>query len=157
MAKDLNKVIITCRLCADPEVKTFASGGKVANMRLAVNNSKKNQQTGQWEDNPTFVDASAFNRGDFGKTADTVEQYLKKGSRILVEGRLRLEQWEDKNGGGKRSKVSIDVDNIVFIDTKNNSDGNGGAAPATEQRASRTNHFDDNGGGGGNYTEEIPF
>ena len=67
---NLNKVMLIGRLTRDPEVRTFSNGGKVAKFGFAVNNRKKNQQTGQWEDDPVFLDVEAFNRGEFGKLAD---------------------------------------------------------------------------------------
>ena len=58
---------------------------------FAVNNRKKNQQTGQWEEEPVFLDCEAFNRGEFGKTADLIEQYLRKGYQAYIEGHLKLD------------------------------------------------------------------
>src|SRR5438093_7718871 len=89
---NLNKVMLIGRLTRDPEVRMFANGGKVAKFGFAVNNRKKNSQTGQWEDDPVFLEVDAFNRGETGKTADLVES-LHKGSQIFIEGHLVLEQW----------------------------------------------------------------
>jgi len=135
----LNKVMLIGRLTADPEVRTFATGGKVAKMRFVVNNRKKNAQSGQWEEVPMFIDCEAFNRGDFGKTADIVEQYLRKGSQIFVEGRLELDQWDDKTTGQKRSKHKIVVDNIQFLDggRQDGDGGEGGEARPRRRRPSR--------------------
>src|SRR5271168_3853784 len=102
---NLNKVMLIGRLTRDPEMRTFSNGGKVAKFGFAVNNRKKNQQTGQWEDEPVFLDCDAFTRGKYGKTADLIEQNLHKGNQAFIEGHLKLDQWEDKNGGGKRSKL----------------------------------------------------
>lgn len=115
MAANLNKVMLIGRLTRDPEIKVFNNGGKVANFGFVVNNRKKNQQSGQWEDDPCFLDVSAFNRGDSGKTADLVEQYLRKGSNVFIEGKLTLDQWNGKDGE-KRSKVKIVVDSVQFLD-----------------------------------------
>src|SRR5216684_7825535 len=76
---NLNKVMLIGRLTRDPEVRTFASGGKVAHFGFAVNNKKKNPTTGQWEDEAVFIDIDAFNRGEKGRQlADLVEQYFRK-------------------------------------------------------------------------------
>ena len=83
---NLNKVMLIGRLTRDPEVRTFANGGKVAKFGFAVNNRKLNQQTNQWEDEPVFIDMEAFNRGDTGKLADRIEQTLTKGSLQGCEG-----------------------------------------------------------------------
>jgi single-strand DNA-binding protein len=112
---NLNKVMLIGRLTRDPEVRMFSNGGKVAAFGFAVNNRKKNQQTGQWEDEPCFLDCEAFNRGEFGKTADLIEQYLHKGNQAYIEGHLKLDQWADKQTGDKRSKLKIVVDNVQFL------------------------------------------
>jgi len=136
---NLNKVMLIGRLTRDPEVRTFASGGKVAQFGFAVNNRRKNPQTGQWEDEPCFLDIEAFNRGDFGKTADLVEQYLRKGAQAFIEGHLKLDQWTSQDGQ-KRSKIKIVVDNVQFLEPR--AEGGGGPRPAT--------------GGGGQYRRSQP-
>ena len=79
---NLNKVMLIGRLTRDVEVRSFSNGGKVAKFGFAVTSSrKKNQQTGKWEDEPCFLDVEVFNRGEFGKKADTAEQYLPRASR----------------------------------------------------------------------------
>lgn len=129
---NLNKVMLIGRLTRDPEVRTFASGGKVAKFGFAVNNRRKNPQTGQWEDEPVFLDVDAFNRGDFGKMADTVEQYLRKGSQAFIEGHLVLEQWTS-NDGQKRKALKIVVDYLQFLDARP-ADGSRGGAPMAQRR-----------------------
>ena len=96
--------------------------------RFAVGRSKKNPQTGQWENdpNPLYIDCEAFSRPDPKRNLpDLITQYGKKGDPLYIEGRLQLDQWEDKNGGGKRSKHKIVVDNIEFLGGKDG-DGDGG-------------------------------
>lgn len=122
---NFNQVILVGRLTRDPETRSFANGGKVAKIGFAVTNRKKNSQTGQWEDEPMFIDVEVFNRGEFGKLADLVQDRCRKGSQILVEGRLHLDQWEDKNGGGKRSKHKIVAEGIQLLDGRPQ-DGSGG-------------------------------
>ena len=114
---NLNKVMLIGRLTRDPEVRTFASGGKVAMFGFAVNNRRKNQQTGQWEDEPVFLDIEAFNRGDFGKKADLVEQHLRKGHQVYIEGHMKLDNWTDKEGQ-KRSKLKIVLDEMQFLEPR---------------------------------------
>jgi single-strand DNA-binding protein len=113
---NLNKVIQAGRLTRDPERKTFNNGGAVTKLGLCVNGRKKNTQSGQWEDEPMFIDVEVFNRGENGKAADNAEKWLKKGNRVIVVGRLVLEQWNDKTSGAKRSKHKIIADELVFID-----------------------------------------
>src|SRR5262245_29132954 len=93
----LNKVMLIGRLTADPEpARTLPnSGNKVVRFRFAVGRSKKNPQTGQWENdpNPLYIDCDAFN-SERRKLADLVEQFLRKGSQVYLEGRLIYETWE---------------------------------------------------------------
>lgn len=162
---NLNKVMLIGRLTRDPETRTFANGGKVAKIGFAVNNRKKNQSTGAWEEVPVFLDVKAFNRETGRKMADLVEQYLKKGSQVYIEGHLLMEEWEDKNGGGKRSKLVIVMDDLQFLDTRQNAEG--GARPARasgsfrQQSEPAGDSYQDEPGmesapvAGGN--EDIPF
>lgn len=126
---NLNKVMLIGRLTRDPEVRMFANGGKVAKFGFAVNNRRKNSQTGQWEDEAVFLDVEAFNRGEFGKQADLVEQYLRKGRQIFIDGHLQLDQWTSQDGQ-KRSKLKIVVDNIQFLDSQGEGGARGPAASA---------------------------
>src|SRR5262245_45747814 len=108
-----NRVILIGRLTRDPEVRTFANGGKVAKFGVGASPSrKKSQQTGQWEDEPMFIEVDAFNRGENGTLANRVEQFCRKGSLICIEGRLHLETWDDKTTGQKRQKHKIVMDTM---------------------------------------------
>jgi single-strand DNA-binding protein len=164
---NLNKVMLIGRLTRDPEVRSFANGGKVAKFGFAVNNRRKNQQTGQWEDEPVFLDLEAFNRGETGKTADLVEQYLHKGNQAFIEGHLKLDQWTSPEGQ-KRSRLLIVVDNVQFLEPKGGDSG-GGPRPASAPRRfvpeeESYSHGDPGDHGpppeaprGGQGDEDIPF
>jgi single-strand DNA-binding protein len=127
---NLNKVMLIGRLTRDPEVRTFTNGGKVANFGFAVNNRRKNMSTGQWEDEPVFIDMSVFNRGENGRQADLVEQSLRKGQQVFIEGHLKLDQWTSQDGQ-KRSKLSVIVDNFQFLEPR----GDGGDGGSRMQRS----------------------
>jgi len=129
---NVNKVMLLGRLTREPECRTFANGGKVATFGFAVNNRKKNQQTGQWEDEPMFIDCKVFNRGEMGKKADVAEQYLHKGHQAFLEGHLVLEQWDDKQTGQKRSKHVLYVDDFQFLEPKK--DGGPGGDSGYQRR-----------------------
>ncbi len=105
----INRVTLTGNLTRDPEVRTTAGGMPVLSFGIAVNDRVKNNQTGQWEDRPNFIDCTKF-----GDSAQNVAQYLSKGSKVAVEGRLRWHQWQD-NSGSNRSKVDVVVDSIEFM------------------------------------------
>jgi single-strand DNA-binding protein len=162
---NLNKVMLIGRLTRDPEVRTFSNGGKVAKFGFAVNNRKKNPQTGQWEEVPVFLEVEAFNRGEFGKQADLVEQYLTKGRQVFIEGHLKLDQWE--KDGQKQSRLLVVMDNMQFLEPRQDgADGMGSRPPrasAPAQRKPEPNYS--NGGGfdepdpglGGGNSDDIPF
>jgi single-strand DNA-binding protein len=120
---NLNKVTLIGRLTRDPEIKSFSNGGKVANVGFAVNNRKKNMQSGQWEDVPVWLDLKAFNRETGRKLADQIET-VKKGQQIYVEGHLVLEEWTGKDDGAKKSKLVIYVDDFQYLEKRE------GGAPA---------------------------
>lgn len=153
---NLNKVMLIGRLTRDPEIKEFSNGGKVANVGFAVNNRRKNQQSGQWEEVPVWLDLKAFNREPGRKMADLISKYLRKGSQAYVEGHLVLEEWTGKEGGEKRSKMVVYVDEIEFLGSR------GDAAPAAEageegeeeapKRGGRSKSQESSGG-----IEEVPF
>jgi single-strand DNA-binding protein len=129
---NLNKVMLIGRLTRDPEMRTFSTGGKVAKFGFAVNNRRKNAATGQWEDEPVFLDVEAFNRGDNGRQlADLVEQYLRKGNQAYIEGHLQLDQWTAQDGQ-KRSKLKVVVDNVQFLTPR--ADGGAGDGTSRFQR-----------------------
>jgi single-strand DNA-binding protein len=128
---NLNKVMLIGRLTRDPEVRTFSNGGKVAKFGFAVNNRKKNMQTGQWEEDPVFVDVDVFNRGENGRQADLVEQSLRKGSQVFIEGHLKLDQWTSQDNQ-KRSRLYVVADNFQFLEPR--TDGGGGQRMASAPR-----------------------
>jgi single-strand DNA-binding protein len=160
---NLNKVHLIGRLTKDPECRSFANGGKVAQIRFAVNNRKKNQQTGAWEDVPVWLDVKAFNRETGRKLADTCEQYLRKGHQCYIEGHLLLEEWEDKNGGGKRSKLVIVMDDLQFLEPRSEGQAggsgsmrSGGYAPARQQTPAQDYGESPGGADGPDFSPEGP-
>ena len=126
----LNKVMLMGRLTADPEAPRVLpnSGSTVVKFRLAVGRSRKNPQTGQWDPdpNPLYIDCEVFSRPDAKRNlCDVVSRYVKRGDPLFIEGRLQLDEWEDKNGGGKRSKHKIVVDSVELLGGRSGGDGGG--------------------------------
>lgn len=117
----INRVIVSGNLTREPEVRTTASGNPVMGFGIAVNDRRKNSQTGEWEDYPNYIDCTMF-----GARAQSVSRFLSKGSKVAIEGKLRWSQWET-NEGQKRSKIEIIVDEIEFM----SSISNGAQVPAT--------------------------
>src|SRR4029077_7686519 len=106
-----NKVILAGNLTRDPELRYTPKGTAVAKIGLAINRNWRTE-TGEQKEEVTFVDVDAF-----GKTAETIGQYFKKGRPILIEGRLRYETWEDKPSGQKKSKLGVVLENFQFLDS----------------------------------------
>ena len=113
----INRVTITGNLGADPELKSSVGGTAILKMRVAVNERRKDQ-SGEWTDYVNWIDAVMF-----GNRAESVSQYLQKGSRVAIDGRLHYSTWE--NEGKRHSKLEVVVDEIVFM-----SRSDSGAAPS---------------------------
>jgi single-strand DNA-binding protein len=110
----VNKVVLIGRCTRDVEP---IAGGKGAKGGLAVNNRKKGDN-GEWEDVPVFIDFEVWNRGDGGTQATRFMESVKKGHQVFIEGHLKMDTWEDKNGGGKRTALRVVVDNYQFLEAK---------------------------------------
>ncbi len=124
---NLNKVMLIGRLTREPEIKEF-SGGKVALLGLAVNNRRRRQETGQWENVPVWMELKAFNHEHGRKLADLAGTHLHRGQELYVEGRLALEQWDGKDDGRKHSRTLIYVESVEFLGGRKAA----GAAPGAE-------------------------
>lgn len=104
----INRVNISGNLTRDPELRATTGGTQVLSFGMAVNDRRKNQQTGEWEDYPNFVDCTMF-----GSRAEKISRYLTKGCKVAVEGKMRYSQWE--RDGQKRSKLEVIVEEIEFM------------------------------------------
>jgi len=117
-----NKVLLMGNLTRDPELKYTPKGTAIVEIGLAINRKWKSE-TGEAKEEVTFVDVSAF-----GRTAEVIAQYLKKGRPIMIEGRLKYDQWDDKQTGQKRSKLRVVCESFEFLDS--GARGADGGAPA---------------------------
>ena len=117
----INRVNISGNLTRDPELRATASGTQVLSFGVAVNDRRRNPQTGEWEDYPNFVDCTMF-----GTRAEAVSRYLSKGSKVAIEGKLRYSSWE--RDGQRRSKLEVIVDEIEFMSRGQQGEA-GGYAP----------------------------
>ena len=120
MARSINQVILMGRLTRDPEMRTTTTGKTIASFSLAVDR-------GGQDDQADFFDITAWE-----KLGELVNQYLSKGRRCLVQGRLRQDSWDDKETGKKRSKVEVVATDVTFLDGPNGDAGNSQSnAPAS--------------------------
>ena len=155
---NLNKVMLIGNLTRDPELKYTPGNQAVCEVGLAVNR-KYRTKDGEDREETTFVDCEAW-----GKQAEVIKQYMTKGKPLFIEGRLKLDTWEDKDGG-KRSKMRVVIENFQFLGSGGGGGGErvvsdeGGYAPP---RGGRTNAKAGTGGRGGSghnevADEDIPF
>ncbi|MGB0614175.1 MAG: single-stranded DNA-binding protein [Miltoncostaeaceae bacterium] len=129
MPADLNRVTLIGRLTRDPELRHTRAGDAIASLRVAVN-GRARDEGGQWVDKPNFFDVSVF-----GRQAETVANYMAKGRRIGIDGRLQWREWEAQDGT-KRQSVDVVANDVFFLDSRGDGDGGGGgwssqAAPAS--------------------------
>lgn len=125
-----NKVILAGNLTRDPEKRVTPTGLTIVKLGLAVNR-RFQTQAGEQKEEVTFVDIDAF-----GKQADIIAQYCQKGKGLLIEGRLRLDTWQDKTTGENRSKLGVVLENFQFLDSGGGGGGGGGSggSPGGENR-----------------------
>jgi single-strand DNA-binding protein len=107
----INKAMISGNLTRDSELRATTSGSSVLSFSVAVNDRRKNQSSGEWEDVPNYIDCTVF-----GPRAESIARFLSKGTKVAVEGKLRWSQWE--RDGQKRSKIEIIVDEIEFLSAR---------------------------------------
>ncbi len=124
---NFNKVILAGNLTRDPQLSYLPSGTPVCEFGMAINRKWRDKQSGEMRDDTCFVDCSAF-----GRQAETLNQYMSKGRPLLVEGRLKFDQWESKEGQ-KRSKLSVVADSFQFLGgAQGGGAGGGGGAPRSQ-------------------------
>lgn len=107
----INRVMISGNLTRDAELRSTQSGMAILGFGVAVNDRRKNQRTGEWEDWPNFVDCTMF-----GTRAEKLQSYLTKGSKVAIEGKLRYSSWE--KDGQRRSKLEVVVDELEFMSSR---------------------------------------
>ncbi len=141
---NLNKVMLMGNLTRDPELRYLPSNMAVVGMGLAVNRRWRNQQ-GEQQEETTFIDCEAF-----GKQAEVINQYLKKGRPVYLEGRLKLDQWQDRDGNN-RSKLKVIVESFQFIDSRGEGGGGGGGGYSGGSGGGNQGSYGGGGNRGGGY------
>ena len=130
MARSINQVILLGRLTRDPEQRTTASGKNVVSFSIAVDRQSQDDQ------------ADFFNITAWDKLGDLVMQYLSKGRRVLIQGRLRQDSWEDKDTGKRQSRIEVTASDVTFLDGPSG-DNSGSAAPKTTKKEAVVTAIDD--------------
>lgn len=130
---NFNRVMLLGNLTRDPELRYTPKGTAIVKLGMAINRTWKDD-AGASKEEVTFVDVDAF-----GRQAEVLAQYLRKGRQLFVEGRLRLDTWDDKQTGQKRSKLGVVLESFQFVDSGGARSGEeGGTAPAARPRAAAT-------------------
>lgn len=130
----INRVLISGNLTRDPELRQTGGGTQVLSFGVAVNDRRRNPQTGEWEDYPNFIDCTMF-----GARAEALSRYLSKGTKVAIEGKLRWSQWE--RDGQKRSKIEVIVDELEFMTSRNDSGQRQYAPAQANQYAPAQNQY----------------
>lgn len=158
-----NKVILVGNLTRDPQVKYTTGGTAVTEIGLAVSRQWFDKQSNQKKEETTFVDITLW-----GRTAEIAGEYLAKGRPVLIEGRLQLDTWDDRETGQKRSKLRVVGENMTMLGSRGDGGGGGGrqaggtrsadsGAPVSEPTDFGSFDEPPNGGGGGGQSDEVPF
>jgi single-strand DNA-binding protein len=148
MGGSVNKVILVGNLGADPESRTFQNGGKVVNLRIATSETWKDKQTGERKEKTEWHSVAIFNEG----LATTAERYLRKGSKVYIEGKLQTRKWQDQSGADRYSTEVVlqGFDGtLVMLDGAQKSDDRAGNGGTSRQHQAAT-FVDD-------LSDEVPF
>jgi single-strand DNA-binding protein len=151
---NINRVIITGNLTKDPDLRSLSSGNSVCSLRVACNGRRKNNETGQWEDQPNYFDVTVW-----GAQGENCARYLAKGRGVAVDGRLQWREWTDQQGN-KRQSVDIIAESVQFLGGRDDAgNGNGfssGARAAESDVPIDTGDFERTPVGAG-ADDDIPF
>jgi single-strand DNA-binding protein len=150
MASDLNRVMLIGRLGADPETRRTQGGQLIVNFRIATGDSWRDKNTGERREKADWHNIVVWNEN----IAKLAEQYLRKGSRIYIEGKLQTRKWQDQNGTDRWTTevvLSGFDGKIQFLDTKDRDDGSGGSSRRGDDRGSAPRSSRDD------FNDDIPF
>ncbi|NOX75705.1 MAG: single-stranded DNA-binding protein [Gammaproteobacteria bacterium] len=159
MARGINKVILIGNLGQDPEVKYMPSGGAVTNVTIATSESWKDKTTGEQKENTEWHRVVFFRR-----LAEIAGEYLKKGSKVYIEGRLQTRKWQDQSGND-RYTTEIIANEMQMLDSRSGGGGDFSKAPAQQQpqpaasgaAVSNDSSSSNSGGGFDDFDDDIPF
>ena len=155
-ATNINRVVMTGNLTADPELRSLPSGTSVCKLRIACNTRRKNGQTGEWEEKPNYFDVTVW-----GPQGENCSRYLSKGRPVAIDGRLEWREWEQE--GQKRQAIDIIADSVQFLGGRDDAGGASGNGFSVSRAASEsdvpvhTGDFETAPVGAGASDDDIPF
>ena len=155
-ASNINRVIITGNLTADPELRSLPSGTSICKLRVACNTRRKDNSTGDWVDKPNYFDVTVW-----GAQGENCARYLSKGRPVAIDGRLEWREWETQEGG-KRQAIDIIADTVQFLSSpRDDAGGNGGFTPRSDIPADTADFAAAPAGGSSGSSapadDDIPF
>jgi len=148
---NINRVILTGNLTADPELSTLSSGTSVCRLRLAVNRRYKDQSSGEWAEKPNYFDIKVW-----GAQGENCANYLSKGRPVAVDGRLEWSEWEAQDGS-KRSKVEVVADTVQFLGSRGDGSEGGGGGGFRQTAELKPEPVEAFSGAAGGSDDDIPF
>jgi single-strand DNA-binding protein len=151
MARGVNKVILIGHLGADPETKSMPSGTSVANLRIATSESYKDKQTNEWQERTEWHNVALF-----GRLAEVAGEYLRKGSQVYIEGRLRTRKWQDKQGNDRYSTEIIAAD-MQMLGGRGGGAGGAAGGEGRPARSSASEPATSNSERDTEFDDDIPF
>jgi len=149
MARGINKVILVGNLGQDPDTRYMPSGSAVTNLRIATSEQWKDKQTGEQKERTEWHNVAMF-----GRLAEIAAEYLRKGSQVYIEGKLRTRKWQDKQGND-RWTTEVIADEMQMMGGRGG--GGGGAAPMSSQDSGPSGGNYPDSGGGEEFDDDIPF
>jgi single-strand DNA-binding protein len=157
-ASNINRVIITGNLTADPELRSLPSGTSVCKLRVAVNTRRKDGQSGEWRDFPNYFDVTVW-----GAQGENCARYLSKGRGVALDGRLEWREWQDKETGKNRQSIDIIAETVQFLSSPDGGQGGGNGGGFTASRTDVPANTDDfaaapaGGSSSSAADDDIPF
>jgi single-strand DNA-binding protein len=153
-ATNINRVVMTGNLTADPELRSLPSGTSVCSLRIACNTRRKNGSTGEWEDKPNYFSVTVW-----GAQGENAARYLSKGRPVAIDGRLEWREWETQDGA-KRQATDIIADSVQFLGSRDDASSGGSAgngAPQGSDVPVDERDFQPAPVAGGAGDDDIPF
>jgi len=152
MARGINKVILIGNLGKDPEVRYMPSGGAVCSVTVATTDTWKDKQSGERQERTEWHNVVFYNR-----LAEIAGEYLKKGSKVYIEGSLRTRKWQDKNSGADRYMTEIIASEMQMLDGRGGADAGGYSQPASSRQAQPVAATEMSDTGAAPFDDDIPF
>jgi single-strand DNA-binding protein len=156
MAGSLNRVMLIGNVCADAEIRRNQEGKPIANLRIATNETWRDKNTGERKEKAEYHSVVVFNEG----ICKVIEQYVKKGAKLFIEGSLQTRRWQDQSGNDRYSTeivLSAFNGNLTMLDSGGSRDGGNSQSQDRKQQSSKQDDFDSYGNSHDDLSDDLPF